>query len=488
MSLPISLYDAAACRALDASAITGAHIPGLTLMTRAGEAAFDSLRENWPSDRKVTIFCGPGNNGGDGYVLARCAHAAGYDVAVIQLGSTQHMSADAAACHAAMLAVGIIPSTRLPDMAERRLVVDALLGTGLNKPVNAEFGRAIDCINRNKGPTLSIDIPSGINASTGARMGCAVRADVTITFIGLKQGILTGEAPDYCGRVEFYDLGVPAEVYEEVPATARRLEWKLVRKALSPRSRTAHKGDNGHVLVVGGAPGFSGAVQLAATAAARSGAGLVSIGTHPSTAAMSLNSRPELMVHAVRDPSDLAPLLARATVVAVGPGLSQTDWGAALFAFLRQTSVPMVVDADALNLLACDPEYRHDWVLTPHPGEAARLLGIGTQEVNQDRFAAARALQTRYGGTVVLKGAGSILLGDGLPEVLTAGNPGMASGGMGDVLTGIIAAMVGQGLTLHAAARLGSSLHAEAGDLAARDGERGMLASDLIGHLRALLN
>jgi NAD(P)H-hydrate epimerase len=259
---------------------------------------------------------------------------------------------------------------------------------------------------------------------------------------------------------------------------------------LRPRAADAHKGDFGHVLVVGGAPGMPGAARLAAEAAARSGAGLVSVATHAAHAAVLNNGRPELMVRAVDAPAQLADLLARATVVAVGPGLGRGAWGRALFEQVLESGLPLVVDADALNCLAADPLKRDDWVLTPHPGEAARLLQSASAAVQADRFAAVTELQARYGGVAVLKGAGTLVAGGGVPLRLCAlGNPGMASGGMGDVLTGVIAALRAQGLAPLEAACSGVCLHAGAADaLAATRGERGLLAGDLIPEIRRLLN
>jgi NAD(P)H-hydrate epimerase len=227
---------------------------------------------------------------------------------------------------------------------------------------------------------------------------------------------------------------------------------------------------------------------MAAEAALRTGAGLVSAAVHPACAAQLNLGRPEIMVHGVTGAGALAPLLARASLVAIGPGLGQEAWGRELFAAVRDAALPLVLDADALNLLAADPQHREDWCLTPHPGEAARLLGCGTREIAQDRYAAAAALRARYGGVVVLKGAGSLVERADGTAVITDGNPGMASGGMGDVLTGVIAALAAQGLPLADAACAGAALHAAAADAAAVDGERGLLASDLFPHLRRLVN
>jgi hydroxyethylthiazole kinase-like uncharacterized protein yjeF len=254
------------------------------------------------------------------------------------------------------------------------------------------------------------------------------------------------------------------------------------------REPTDDKGHFGHVLVVGGESGMSGAARLAGEAAARTGAGLVSVATRTEHAAIISAAVPELMCHGVEDRESLLPLLHRASVVAVGPGLGQSDWAQSLFGVLLQGKLPMVVDADALNLLGIDPLKRDNWILTPHPGEAARLLGQTVEEIQSDRTGSATQLQKKYGGVVVLKGAGTVVVNsEGVVGICGEGNPGMATGGMGDVLTGVIAGLLAQGISLSQAAQLGVCLHARAGDLAAADGEKGLLASDLFPFIRRLL-
>jgi hydroxyethylthiazole kinase-like uncharacterized protein yjeF len=280
------------------------------------------------------------------------------------------------------------------------------------------------------------------------------------------------------------------------------LDWDMLKTLLAPRERASHKGDFGHVLVVGGDEGFGGAALLAAEAAARCGAGLTSIATHPSHAAAFLARRPELMVKAITDPALLAPLLARATVVVLGPGLGQSNWSHSCFvAALSQAQAEqkhIVLDADGLNLLSQDKTKQFQglyqkWILTPHPAEAGRLLGLSASEVQADREAAVRQLQRRFGGTVVLKGQGSLVCtGQGSRQKLEQcqhGNPGMASGGMGDVLSGVCAALLAQGFDIATSARLAMCVHSKAADQAAAEhGERGLLASDLFPYLRRLLN
>jgi len=251
-----------------------------------------------------------------------------------------------------------------------------------------------------------------------------------------------------------------------------------------------HKGDAGHVLVIGGDRGMPGAARMAGEAAYRAGAGLVILATHPEHAAQISAARPELMTYGVESAADLRPLFARADVIAIGPGLGGGEWGRVLFGAVLDTRLPIVVDADALNSLAADPVMHDGWILTPHPGEAARLLGMSKEEVQADRFAAVREMVASYGGVCVLKGAGTLVasLYNGAIAVCDRGNPGMASGGMGDVLTGVIAGLRAQGLSSVDAARLGVWLHAAAGDDAAATGEIGLLASDLLPFIRARLN
>jgi len=479
-------------RALDRAAIEVAGIPGLDLMRRAGAAAYRLLRARWPQARRPGIVCGPGNNGGDGWVIAELARGDGLRPVVIELGDHGRLGPDAAAARAAALAAHVGVARGLSELDDVDLVVDAVFGIGLAREVDAGYRAAIDAINACAArglPVLAVDIPSGLHADTGAVLGAAVRATATITFIGLKQGLVTGLAADCVGDLVFDALGTPASIHTGIAPSARRVTHASLKHLLPRRARAAHKGQHGHVLIVGGAPGYAGAARLAAEAALRVGAGLVSAAVHPACAAQLNEGRPEIMVHAVAGAQALAPLLKRATVVAVGPGLAQLDWSAELFGAVCDAQRPLVVDADALNLLARDPQHRSDWCLTPHPGEAARLLGLAsTRDIAADRYAAAAAIAARYGGVAVLKGAGSIVSGGECPAVIAGGNPGMAGGGMGDVLTGVIAALLAQGLALGDAAALGAALHAAAGDLAAADGERGLLASDLFGPLRRLVN
>ena len=488
--LPRALYRAAQVRELDRLCIEVFDIPGIVLMERAGEAVFQKLVERWGDRDEVIVLCGVGNNGGDGYVIARLAKEAGYSVMLYQLGDPSRLQGNALHMAQAYRTIGGHVRPFRPFQNSNAVIVDAVLGTGLERQVEGAWAEALTHINHLDAPVVAVDVPSGLHSDSGRVLGVAIEADVTVTFIGLKRGLFTSAGPDCCGEIIFDALGAPREVYRRQEAAAYRIDWRTQAGRLGPRRRTAHKGDHGHLLVVGGAPGFSGAARMAAEAAARCGAGLVSVATHPAHAALLNQGRPELMVHAVPDTAALQPLLQKASVVALGPGLGCSEWGQGLFSAVEACSLPVVLDADGLNLLAERPTKRTNRVLTPHPGEAARLLGSSSCEVQADRFAATQQLQQRYGGVAVLKGAGTIIqsAADGLPLLCDRGNPGMGSGGMGDLLTGIIAALIAQGLTPDEAACSGVALHAEAADRAAEAGERGMLASDLLPVIRQLSN
>jgi NAD(P)H-hydrate epimerase len=475
---------------MDRFAIEQLGIPGIELMRRAGAAAFAALCRHWPKARTVSVLCGSGNNGGDGYVLARLAHAAGIDVRVYPVSPPEKLRGDALlAFEEYRQAEGPLLDFIPANFEGAQVLVDGLLGTGLDREVEGVYAAVIRGVNQFHGGVLALDIPSGLHADTGRAMGEAVKADLTVSFIGLKQGLFTGDGPEHCGEVVFEDLQVPWAVQMSQSPSARLLPaWA---GGLPRRSRATHKGHYGHVLVVGGAPGFSGAARMAAEAAARVGAGLVSVATHPEHAPLLNVGRPELMCRGISTAAELRPLLERASVIAVGPGLGleQAGWGRVLFEAVLDAGRPLAVDADALNLLAISPAKSDEWILTPHPGEAARLLKTTTAAIQADRFAAVTALQERFGGTVLLKGAGTLILGpSGPPSICSQGNPGMASGGMGDVLTGVIAGLLAQGLDFTEAAEAGVRLHSAAGDKAALDGERGMLAGDLLPWIRELVN
>ena len=486
----IPLYSAAQVRELDRLAIADAGIPGYTLMTRAAEACWAVLRVHWPEVRSVTVFCGAGNNGGDGFIIARLGLEKHWQVQLYQLGDPARMQPDARQARAAFISAGgqIQPYAPGAPVAGK-VIVDALLGTGVDRPLEGLWRAAIDTINASSIPVLAVDIPSGVQADSGAVAGAAIQAQQTVTFIGRKTGLYTGAAADYCGDISFADLGVPGSILRQVPAAAALVRRPDLGPLARPRLRSAHKGHFGHVVVIGGDHGMTGAARLAGEAALRSGAGRVSIATRPEHAALIAAACPELMCHGVDSTQQLRPLVRSANVLLIGPGLGRSAWAQSLLSAVLEAPQPRVMDADALHGLAGDAARCDRQVLTPHPGEAARLLDQTVADVQADRFAAARAISRQYGGATVLKGAGTIIQpAAGTPLVCAAGNPGMATAGSGDVLAGVIAALIAQGMTVDAAAAAGVCVHACAGDIAARGGERGLMARDIIAALRAVLN
>ena len=487
----IPLYTAAQVRELDRIAIQDNAIPGYQLMCRAGRALADCVGRRWPAARQVCVLCGPGNNAGDGYVLARLLRESGLQAQVLFLSDPDSLRGDALRAAQDYLAGGGEAQAfagSLPAQAD--LLVDALLGTGLDRPVEGVYRSIIERLNQHKAPVLAADIPSGLHADSGRVLGVAVKAHTTVTFIGRKRGLYSGAGVHCAGHVEFDGLELPADMHASQSAEVQLVKQPALGPLARAREADAHKGDFGHVLVVGGNRGMAGAVRLAAEAAARCGAGLVSVATRADNVPGLNAGCYALMVHGIRQAAELAPLLSRASVVVIGPGLGQDRWSRQLFERVAATKLPLVVDADALNLLARDPLSRDNWILTPHPGEAGRLLEQATSAIQQDRFAAIRQLVDRYKGVVVLKGPGSLIsAGSGPIRLCDQGNPGMASGGMGDVLSGVLAALLAQGLGLFEAASAGVWLHGKAADLAADEhGERGLLAGDLMPFLRKLIN
>ncbi len=484
--LPTTLYQTAQVREFDRRAIQDLNIPGIDLMGRAGYAVFQCLRTQWPQAKSIAVFCGSGNNAGDGYIVADLALKAGLSVIVYSLVNLEKLTGDALIAYQRYRkAKGVVIPFQGKSLSGTDVIVDALLGSGLNRAVTGIYALAMSVINQASARVIAVDNPSGLNTDTGTAMGYAIKADTTVTFIALKQGLFTGQSADYCGEIVYASLGLPEAVFKDVLPTAVR----VVKSVLLRRERCAHKGHYGHVLIIGGDHGYSGAARLAGEAALRVGAGLVSIATRIEHAGLMNINRPELMCHGVTGSEQLAVLLDKASVVVVGPGLGQSAWAKTLFLQALAVKKPLLIDADGLNLLAQFPQTNPNWILTPHPGEAARLLGCPTTTIQEDRFAAALALQVKYQGVIVLKGAGTLICSEEECAVSNSGNPGMASGGMGDVLAGVIAGLVAQGLFLKNAAQQGVYGHGRAADLAVeQEGERGLLASDLMPYLRQWVN
>ena len=490
MSGSFPLFDNAALRRAEARSASRSG-DDFVLMQRAGLAAWHCALAHWPQARRIVVACGPGNNGGDGYVMGRHACDAGREVRVLRLPGHAARSEVAARAEREYREAGGQIEEFSGAIGAADLVVDALFGIGLRRAPDDAAAALVTAMNETAAPVLALDVPSGVDADTGHVPGVAVGAARTLQFLGAHAGLATGAALDHVGVREVATLDVDGNILPANEAIAEALGDDALRHFLPPRRRNSHKGKSGRVLCVGGDHGKGGAVMLCAEAALRSGAGLVDVATRAAHVQALLARRPEVMAHALDTADEVDDLAVAADVIAVGPGLGQDAWGRALFARLIDGDQALVIDADGLNLLAVSPRpLRAGIVLTPHPGEAARLLGNATHEVQAARRASARALCERYCCTIVLKGAGTVVASPGrMPVIIDAGNPGMAVGGMGDVLTGVIAALRAQGLEAFDAACCGALLHGAAGDIAARDGgERGLLPSDLLMPLRRLAN
>ncbi len=477
-------------REIDRRAIAALGGDGYVLMHRAGVAAYRRLRANWPLARRIDVVCGAGNNGGDGYVVAGLAARDGLKARVLAVASPSTPDARRARHEAEGL--GAICSDDFEfDALDADLVVDAIFGIGLTRPPEGRAARAIAAINGFDGPVLSLDLPSGLDADRGHAPGEAVRATATVCFIAYKRGLFTGEAHALRGDCWLETLEVDPRIAADLAPFVTRLDDADIARALPPRSPTAHKGHFGHALMIGGELGFGGAIRLSAEAALRAGAGLVSVLTRPAHVAPLLAACPEAMTRGIDDPGAAQDLFARATVIGIGPGLGTGAWSHALLDAAIATGKPLVLDADALNLIARESRLLPpNSVLTPHPGEAARLADADVATLQADRYAQAAALAKRYRATVVLKGAGSVIADiDGALRVCDIAHPGMATGGMGDVLTGVIAALIAQGLSAFDAASVGVQAHARAAQRAANaQGVRGLLARDVIAALPVVLN
>lgn len=487
----MKVYTGEETRALDRRAIDDFGIPGIRLMHRAGIAAFRRLRARWPEARRLTIVCGAGNNAGDGYIVAGAAADAGFAVQLVQVGDLGRVAGDArSALEFAQERIGPVTAAADSWDVEGDVVVDALLGTGVRGEVRGAFRDAIGRINAAGRPVLALDLPSGIDADTGAALTAEpVRAELTVTFIALKLGLVTGAGIDHAGEVALAKLDVPADVFSGDGGTPV-LDGGELRHLV--RRPDAHKGDFGRLLIVGGALAMGGAVILAGGAALRTGAGLVTVATREANRAPLLARHPELMVRGIDGGGDIEALAAPADAIVLGPGLGRDPWGTEVcretVAAASRHGVPMLLDADGLNIAARDGlTFPANTVITPHPGEAGRLLGTDAAGIQAARPASARRLSAlgEAGCAAVLKGAGSLVASRGeLDGICLGGNPRMAAAGSGDVLSGIGGALLGQGLAPLAAARLAVWLHARAGDEAAAATAAALKATDLIDALR----
>lgn len=498
------VFTAEQVRLLDRQCINDYGIDGYTLMVQAGEAIFSNLLSRWSDVQQLLILCGKGNNGGDGFVVARLAKQHDIQVQLVLLGELDDLQGEAkqAAEDAIEAGLRITPVAHIqwPNANEDTVIIDALLGTGLSDNVSDELEQLINKVNHSPCDVLAVDVPTGLNATTGQIMGASIEATSTVTMLAHKQGLFTGDGPMVCGQVSLAALSIPNAARENQVATGSLVNWMQLSQLpfFAKRAMNSHKGMFGHVMIIGGDLGCGGAVSLATGSALRCGAGLVSVATRPEHVSAVLARHPEAMVHGVNSGQDLEPLLTRSDVIVVGPGLGQSYWGEQLLQQVMKLETPVVLDADALNILA-KKRLAHNLskrisVLTPHPGEAARLLNADMQNedvdnhsIQADRFVHAKTLAEMYSSSVVLKGLGSVVHTQRKMSICDNGNAGMATAGMGDVLSGIVGGLLAQQsqdrqqLTtyLHDLVCSAVCLHSAAADQIAEHGQVGMLAGDL---------
>lgn len=495
-------------RELDRLTIEHHGTPGLTLMENAGRGVVDALNRaaRFVSGRRVAVVCGKGNNGGDGLVAGRLLREQNWDVGMFLLASPESYEKDAAVNFGRYRDAGGT-HTVVTDLSHFTLrlresdwIIDAIFGTGFRGAATGRAADLIAAINDAGRPVLSVDVPSGIDSDTGSVPGPAVRATLTVTLGLPKRGLVLFPGAEFAGRLEVVDIGIPSPFIDELQTDLELLESRELARSLPARRTDAHKGSFGHVAVLAGSLGKSGAASLAGLAALRIGAGLVTVAMPRSLEGTQPDRRPELMTLPLAETADqtlsttafqpFLKFLEGKTAACIGPGLSTHP---ETVQFVRDLivalPVPAVVDADGLNALAGAAgllkKARAPMVLTPHPGEMARLAETTTREVQSDRVAVAKDFSRRHGVTLVLKGARTVVAtSTGRIYINSTGNPGMATAGTGDVLAGAIAGLMAQGLAPEAAAGLGVYLHGFAGDLAADEvGGVGMIAGDVLDRL-----
>ena len=473
--LLVNLYDKKSIIAIENLAIKDFNISNAYLEQKVVSCCVEQLSKTFPLAQKIAVFCGIGNNAQDGLKIADKLQSMGFVVQIIKaIDWTKELQLDA------------------------DVIVDALFGIGINRHITGVWEHIIYQINNSNIPVFSIDIPSGLDPDTGKVLGVAVKAKVTITFVGLKKGLFTGKGREHSGEIRFNNLGLPIDAYKHAVCNVVRLNSNNFNNILPRRVAFAHKGNFGKLLIIGGKDGMQGAAYLAGIAALRSGSGIVYVLSNSSNQSSFHNSCPEIQWHNFSEIKQLKELIAKSTVILLGPGLGHDKYSKILFDEVMQSDLPLVLDADGLNMLAekfnNNFKIRKNWILTPHSGEAAKLLNIDVAAVDADRFAAVEELSHKFKATVVLKGSGTLIKSyqdnrEYNPVYLCdLGNPGMATAGMGDVLAGLIAALLAQKLTLKDAARFAVFTHALAGDLVAKNGSLGILASDLIFFIRKIIN
>ncbi len=479
-----TFYSAHSAKQIDQFAIQQLNIPGILLMKRAGLFAFQTLQKIFspPSHQfalnNITVLCGTGNNGGDGFIVAQLAAMAGMNVQVVLIGNASRIQGDALTAYQEMQAIGLNTTPFCKKALQQSdVIIDAIFGTGLDRPIMGDLLNLIQSVNQAQKTVLALDIPSGLHADTGAVLGTAIQATHTCTFITQKLGLYSFQGQDIAGQIHYSALGLEQNAFtQQTPIASNHPLSHWLTQRPTPL-KTQHKGQAGTLCLVGGNHTMMGAIQLAARASLHTGAGLVKVITQAEHTIALTQQQPELMCY---DHTHLASQIQTANAIAIGPGLGLDHWAQQCYQTVLSQLLPKVLDADALKLLAKTPQQHENWILTPHPGEAAQLLNTSSQAIQNNRIHAIQSLQQKYGGVIVLKGNGTLIFDGEQMEICLAGNPGMAVGGMGDTLTGIITTFLAQGLSPWNAANLGVSLHAHAGDqLAQQKSQSGVLPSEL---------
>ena len=501
----MKLYTASETRKIDNLAIKEKGISGYSLMQMAAEFTLDVILREFSPVEELIIFCSKGKNSGDGFLLGSFAKEFGLEVTIVMSNTSNVIKGLSRKAFEEMKDAKVkIISTKSVEklkVSNKTVIVDALIGTGLKGNLRKNIKESILALNKLgvKLPVLSLDIPSGVNPDTGDADDIAVYADITATFVAQKRGCFTSVGKKFSGEIIYSDLEIPKNLFSKITSTSYVVDYEDSISKVVYREQDAHKGHFGNVLIVGGDRGLGGAGLLSSRAAVYSGAGLTSLVTRPEHVSASLVSCPEVMVKGVDSGQDIEEHLVKPDVIAIGPGLGQSAWSEQMiqrvFWEAEKRDVSVIMDADALNLLTklkLSSNLPKSLILTPHPGEAARLLNTSVAVIESNRFSAAAKIQKKFNATVVLKGSGTVIChksgGTQKWGICDSGNPGMATGGMGDVLTGIIAGLLAQGLTLKEAAEAGVDLHAKAADQASLEfGEAGLTSSDVINELKYLL-
>ena len=501
----MKLYTASETRKIDNLAIKEKGISGYSLMQMAAEFTLDVILREFSPVEELIIFCSKGKNSGDGFLLGSFAKEFGLEVTIVMSNTSNVLKGVSRKAFEEMKDAKVkIISTKSVEklkVSNKAVIVDALIGTGLKGNLRKNIKESILALNKLgvKLPVLSLDIPSGINPDTGDADDIAVYADITATFVAQKRGCFTSVGKKFSGEIIYSDLEIPKNLFSKITSTSYVVDYEDSISKVVYREQDAHKGHFGNVLIVGGDRGLGGAGLLSSRAAVYSGAGLTSLVTRPEHVSASLVSCPEVMVKGVDSGQDIEEHLVKPDVIAIGPGLGQSAWSEQMiqrvFWEAEKRDISVIMDADALNLLTklkLSSDLPKRLILTPHPGEAARLLNTSVAVIESNRFSAAAKIQKKFNATVVLKGSGTVIChksgGTQKWGICDSGNPGMATGGMGDVLTGIIAGLLAQGLTLKEAAEAGVDLHAKAADQASLEfGEAGLTSSDVINELKYLL-